>query len=397
MKYLKNSSIAKKYQVSDPTVGKWIRLAQQDKNNLELKKVKNRHYIIDNEANHQVLRFLSDRGAKYRNKIGYEKVNPDPEIYKTFNESQLIELIINLKKKNLPTKFTYFGGGAKYWYQATTSNSDYYQNKTVRNINSSLEYIITRLGKYEHVNIVDFNPETAYPARTVIQRLLKENINVSYSALHASSFMLENTKKEICSNFRNIQQTYKTEDIEYSIIRDDLYKSKNLKKNSCNLILFLECAIGNHTDRNNILKNFSNSMSKGDYLLIDAEIKSAIDFELVNKFLNTDVPKDAAFWTLNNLGVNQSMFDFQVKYIEKIDSQAHIYKFKKDVDIEFYSDFFDEVVSFRQGDELMGISIHSFSLNELISELEKASFNISHFSCYPDVSEVLAMCEVLEY
>ncbi len=399
MNYLKNAVIAQKYQVSDPTVGKWIKLAQKGENNLELKKVKNKHYIINNDANHQVLRFLAQKGAKYRNKIGYEKVYPDPEIYKIFNESQLIELVINLKKKVLPTKFTFFNKGADLWNEhvqrdlVTEKGLDYIS----KTITYSLDYIYSRLREYEKVNIVNISPESNYPAEVLVAALGSSNKEIKYHIVHASEDMIAFLKEDAKKRFGDMEKTYEIADVENTVLRDLLYREKNrTSKKTCNVILMLEMVLGNHVDRINIFKNFSNSMSDDDYFLFDAEIRLKKDYELVQLMLNRDSILAMDCWLIEIMGVPKESFERTQKFVEKIDSQANVYRFKKDIDICFQWGQINDIVSFRQGDELVGIFIHSFNLNNLIKEVQDADLNISHLSAHPDKSEIFMMCEVLK-
>lgn len=394
MAYLKNAAIAKKYQVSDPTVGKWIKLAQQGSNNLELKKVKDRYYIIDNDINHQVLRFLAEKGSKYRNKIGYEKVSPDSEIYQIFNESQLIDLITTLKKGILNSKFTFFGKTNRLWQKYITESLQK-ETEINENIHSSIDYIRTRLKGFDSVNVVNFFPESNYSATILLNQLNKGNKKIHYQVIHESPEMIQYLQKDMRANYPDLQQDYLLGTFNNDVLRNLLYKNKQSSESkSCNIVLFLELVLGNHIDYESILTNMGRSMGVGDYLLLDAEIDSPKDFELVNRHLNLDYIQNIDQSFLRCLGVSPSMYDLQVKYSDKVDSQAHIFRFKKDVDIVFNFDGVDDIVQIRQGQEIVGLFVHTFKLSGLIQFFQKTGFNISHFSSHPNRSEVLFMCEM---
>ncbi len=394
MGILKNSRVATKYRVSNPTVGKWITAAQDRKNNLEITKVKNKNYILDTEANHKELAFLAERGGKYKNKIGYELVEPNPKIYKVFTKSQLIELIVNLRKGVLPTKFTYFNEGVKCWNQISVNS---YNSRVLSVIDTSLEYLIFRFKKYEVINLIDIGVGNGLPVKILIEKFLKSGFKVNYTGIDISPEMIEILRSNLNKWFgKKINIDTKIADIEHTVIRDILYDTrvKNRNSTSCNLVLMLGCTIGNFVERERVLKNISASMTIDDYYLFDAEIKSPIDYGLVSSHLNSEIAIREDTWLLEFLGLKNDFYQREKVYISELDSQANFYKLKKDVDIKIKFDDFEDYVNLESGDKIQGITIHSFNIEKLISEAKKASFFIDYLSSDHTRSEALLLAEV---
>ena len=67
MNYFKNYEIANFLQVSQATVGKWIKAAQQGKLGLKLESYDSKFYIADTSDNMKTMRSLAERRRKYRN------------------------------------------------------------------------------------------------------------------------------------------------------------------------------------------------------------------------------------------------------------------------------------------------------------------------------------------
>jgi uncharacterized SAM-dependent methyltransferase len=400
MGILKNSRVATKYRVSNPTVGKWITAAQDRKNNLEITKVKNKNYILDTEANHKELAFLAERGGKYKNKIGYELVEPNPEFYKIFNESQIIDIIINLRKKILPYKYFYWGQGSSYWDRFVNNrvsivNDEEY--KGVKSIDLIFNYILYRLGEYKSINLIDIGSGNGYPAKQLIQRVKNAHFKVDYSALDLSQDLLDILSKNMDKWYPEINKSYVKHDIEFDLLRNLLYSPRNKKgEKGCNLVTMLGCTISNFPDIHRILRNISDSMSVGDYLLMDFQMSSKQDYENTRVGLGQPEIRNLSTWLIEMLGINKDNLNFEVKYDEYLKANSQIYTLKKDIDIKIIVGKTRDIISLRQGDKIRGLFVKSYDINELLQEVQSASLFVDNLSFQPEKSEALMMCEIVK-
>lgn len=396
MIYLKNAKVATKYQVSDPTIGKWIKAAEEGKNNLQLKKVKNKSYIIDSGGNHQILKFLSEKGSKYKNKIGYERLSPSADIYDILSESQLLELIISLKKGIFPIRYTYFGEGGRLVNRIAkfTADNYFYKNDKIRAIDSSLDYLVNRLRKYTEVNIVTIFGENSQQAVSLARKFVKSGISVTVTVLHSSQTMLDILETEMSTDYPDLPSQFLIRDIYNVNIRDILYRNNLAKPNSCNLILFLGYVLGNSEDRDIVLKNLSTSMGRHDYLIVDAEIKTNMSYQYAVEFFNEEPFEEQESWLLSLIGLSKDLVDRGVKHDITIDSMVRTYTLKKDIDIEFKIDKYKDIVSWKKGQDIKGIILHSFDLDSLVRELRESHLMVSYVSTDPEANEMLVMCEI---
>ncbi len=397
MKYLKNTQIANEYEVFRGSVGKWVQAAINKENNLQVEMIDEKWKIIDNAHNRAELLNLKEKGLKYRKKSAFEKVTVNPEIYNIFSETNLTELITKIEEdKFIPLKFSYLERGADFWNELVEtmySNKDsYYISDGDRLLNLSLEYIIQALSKYDVINIVDVGPGTGYSIKSLIEKLIEEGFKINYSAIDISQRMLDIVSQNLHSWHPDIEVETEIGDMDYVVIRDLLFNNKISNDNSCNLILFLGCTIGNVYDRNRVFSNFSDSMGKNDYFVIDNRldiVKERSKFKtLENKYMLTQIN-----WIPDMLGLQKNMYEIINKYDDKTESRLQVLKINKNIDLDFKLKNGNKSVRLLDGDEITIWNHYSHTFDCFIKEVRDVGLNVSYLSKTSNKTQALLICE----
>ncbi len=294
MNILTNSQVARIFGVSHVTVGNWIKLAIEKKNELEIVDTGKKIAIVDSLKNHKEMELLVSRGSKFRNSSSYKKVSADPRLYQIFSEKNLIELFTELdSKRMIPLKFTYLDNGADLWCEYSKKDIEdttksHFKEK-VKLFISNIDAILSRFKKYEIINFVDIGPGDGLISVEILKKFLQEGFKVNYQAIDISGRMLEIVKNNFQKELPEINVKTEVNDFDFIIIRDKLFQNKNIYDlKSCNIILFLGSTIGNVLDRHRVLKNFYDSMYKDDYLFMNSTLRYQGYEEDSFRFLNNE-------------------------------------------------------------------------------------------------------------
>lgn len=393
---LKNLKIAKSIGVSHPTIGRWIVEASEKKNNLQIQETKGRYYILDNEHNWSELNKLKNLGSKFRNKIGYERVEVSEELYKYFERNNLIELITKLEDDRIiPLKYTYLGKGADYWNESVNSmigERNYYLNDNQQLISKSLENLLAQAKGSETVNIVDVGVGNGYTVKPIIDFLLLNGFNVTYKGIDISQKMLDLNNLNLKKWYPELKLSHEIGDIDYMVIRSILFNNKITNPSSCNLILFIGWTLGNVYDRNRVLTNFSDSMSGGDFLVLD----NGLDLKSLRtrfNFLSQDPINQRLSWIPKLLGLRDDMYEKIHRYDSVSKRIIQSLKLNKEIDIVFNLPQGKKVLHFNESDEIIIWNLYRQKLRELIDDLYRVDLEPSYLSRNQDHSQVLVLCE----
>lgn len=399
MKTLTNIEISRIYKVSHVTVGNWIKLAIEKKNELEIEKKGNKFVILDTFKNRKEMELLATRGSKFRNSVGYKKVEADPRLYEIFSESNLIELFTELdSKKIVPLKFTYCDGGADLWRQYTEGdledpNYSYFKEEIDLFI-SNIGALLPRFRKYKKINLVDIGPGTGYLASKIISKFLKEGFEITYRAIDISQDMLNIVESNFKKWFPNLKITTEVNDFDYMITRDLLFKNKdNDTQSACNLILFIGDTIGNALDRYRVLRNFYDSMYKDDFLFMNATLKFFGQAEHAFGFLNRNKVVEQSLWIPNLLGIEDADYNKNIKINEKLDCWVLNLTLNKNIDISVKIKGKEYITSVFKDEEITVYNWFNYSFKELNKELVEVGLLTVHLAVSQDNFQALLLCQ----
>jgi len=395
---MRNYTISKQLGVAHPTVARWVEAALNKENNLQLHQVNNKYYIIDNLHNEAEMLKLKTNAEKYRNKIAFEKLVVSEDLKDILNESQIIELITSLENNgSIPLKFAYLNGGAKYWdmyVREKINDSDYYLDEISSLLVTSLDYFAFRLKEFEQVNIIDVGPGNGYTIKPLID-ILQRQAKINYTSIDLSKEIQNILTINMKEWYPNIEVNNIVADIEQILIRDLLFNNKLKNRKSCNILLFIGATLGNVANRQQVLSNLKNSMGSDDILILDNGLDTP---EWRSSFPSFENPlvRSMLLWLPELLGFRKDIYEIISKYDEYSGRRLQTMKLVKDVDIEFNLAEGSKVLSFKENDEIIIWNHYSHTLNSFIGEMNESNFAVTHMSCYPDLSHILALCQVVK-
>jgi uncharacterized SAM-dependent methyltransferase len=398
IKTMRNYTISKQLGVAHPTVARWVEAALKKENNLQLHQVNNKYYIIDNLHNEAEMLKLKTNAEKYRNKIAFEKLVVSEDLKDILNESQIIELITSLENNgSIPLKFAYLNGGAKLWDEYVKSminNKDYHLDETNSLLETSLNYFAFRLKDYEQVNIIDIGPGNGYTIKPLID-ILQTQAKINYTSIDLSKEIQNILTKNMLEWYPNIEVNNIVADIEQILIRDLLFNNKLKNPNSCNVLLFIGSTLGNVANRQQVLKNLNNSMGADDILILDNGLDTP---EWRSSFATANNPyvTSLKLWIPQLLGFTTDMYEIVSKYDENSGRRLQVLKLVKDIDLEFNLEWGIKILSFKENEEIIIWNHYSHTLKSFIGEMNESNFAVTHMSCYPDLSYILALCQVVK-
>ncbi len=402
MLYYKNSEVAKKYKVSKATVGHWVAAALKSGNNLGIVTVNGKQYIAQTEHNDNILQQLSHKGQKFKNKSVLRKISPQPEFYEIFNESQIVELLMNLEVYHeIPHKFSYFNGGAQYWDNYVKRTIREHISTTVSNTADVLRlnktFIYNALGR-KKVNFVDIGVGNAYPVKEILKFLHAKKALKKYIALDISESMLEIAQNNIVVWY-NTKVDYEGHivDISNENIRDLLFRNSQYSDShdTINLVCFLGSTIENMEPNDHSLENIRKSLGINDIFVLGRTLdtdkaKTFFDFSETSP---KEEPDNKWKWMYEALSLTEDLYRYEMLYDEKTKSRIGQMVLTSDVELEFKTKLFGKVISFKKGDAIVTWRHRHHRYREIVEEMISNGFEILQTSTSPDHSHLLVIAK----
>lgn len=388
----KNTDVSSMYNVSNPTVMRWIEAAAEGNNNLQIERVKNKFKIVKNLHNESELLRLSRQSAIFKNKIQKIEVSPNPELYKVFNENEVIELINDLKtKKSIPLKFSYLNGGAEVWdnyIKKGLEEGTYIVPKLISDLlDRSLDFILSKSKEYKTINIVDIGSGNAVTVRAFLEKLLFKDKIINYIPIDISQDLLEISKQNIESWFPEIQVIPYKADIEKHDIASILFNNKK-DNNTINIALFLGGTLGNVEDRIKVWKNLRESLDDTDLLVV----QNKLDWKSSRSELN-HTPDIQGSWIPKMLGIQLEFCDYVKRYDEDLKSRIVLLKLDKDYTIKFNVNELKKETALFKGEEILIWRHHMSTVQEILEEITNTDLNLVHSTTQEDLSNILVICQ----
>ncbi len=392
MYFFKNSELAKKYNVSNPTVGEWIKQAIIGNNFLQLIKVNEKYRILNNEHNHAELFKLSESGKKYRNKILSKSVELDDSFYDLYSSEEVIDMMNDLRfKKQVKIKHSYKGMGAKYW-------DDYYhggeypvKTSLLELLNNSFDDIRYYTDKMK-INLIDIGPGNAYPVKEVIEKLKEEFRIKKYIAVDISKDMNDIALSNIKNWFSDLEVEDYIFDAENASFSEILFKHKAEAKDLVNLIFHFGSTMNNHDDRVRVLKNLRNGMTQNDILVIAMSLDTIENKGGLGHYTNTEADLQDT-WTLKTMGVDIENCYLETKYDQNVNAKVKILELDKNYSIKYKVFGFENEVNLNKGDKINIWNHYLIDINNFIEELSKAGMIMTGLKTDKNFNNALVMCQ----
>jgi SAM-dependent methyltransferase len=345
MSYYKNTEIATKFKVSNSTVGEWVKGARAGKNNLQIRKYRNKDRILENEHNEAEMVRLKEKGIKYKTARARKIVKPSSSFYKVFNKEQIIEIINDLETRSLINlKFAYDDKGADYWVEFY-NNPDYKHPIKQKELFSIYAPVIGQhLDNVEEINILDVGAGTGDPAIWDLEVLkmfsATKGVNVTrYVALDISEKLLELAKNTVKQEFPDVQVETIAVDIENSNLMSVLneYRVTHDKK-VANVVILQGAIFGNVDDPIKTMKNIRRALNSDDIVIVIEKFDKE-EIRLNTSYYSVGEKESGLFyWIPDMMGVDTQLCNNRTEFVEKDSCRNKYLIVDKDYEIEFEID-----------------------------------------------------------
>jgi len=339
-------------------------------------------------------KFHSNLQLSSDSSISYTRIaKPSSEFYSVFSQEEVLEIIHAIETRwEIPLKYSYKGQGAKIWhdfYQKFVSPKWYRKSSVeIDLLRDNFEYLDSNLQDCNQINVIDVGAGTSYPAKEFVDRLNQLNKINKYIALDISEGLLAVSKKNFTSWFPTIEYINQQIDIENTCI-PEFVSEKQAK-----IILHLGVTMGNHHNRNQVLKNLRNSMGKNDFLVFTNEIGSNSQWDGIARGGCKYHAEEIYRSIKSKLGIKSQDCQLVRKYDLERDSVVANMKFKHNYTINFNLKGINKSIEILEGKEITIWRHHKYEMPELIQELESAGLQLVHYTTNKYSSHIMAICKV---
>ncbi len=318
--------------------------------------------------------------------------SPSSEFYSIFSQTEVLGIIQALEvRREIPLKYSYKGQGAKIWnnfYRRYIIPTWYRtSNVEIDLLRENFNYLNGEPQKCKKVNVVDVGAGNSYPAKEFVSRLNKLGKINKYIALDISDELLELSRKNFKKWFPIIEFASYTIDIENSCL-------PIFDNNTAKIILHLGVTMGNHYDRNGVLRNFKDSMGKNDLLVFTNEIGSSSKWDGSVRG-GCDYHAEQVYrWIANNIGIKAEDCELVRKYDLATDSIVANIKLIHKYVINFSLMGINKDIEIAEGEEITIWKHHKSEIPEIIHEVQQAGLQLVHYSTNKYSSHIMTICRV---
>jgi uncharacterized SAM-dependent methyltransferase len=319
---------------------------------------------------------------------------PSSDFYAIFSEAEVLGVINALEaRREIPLKYAYKDRGGKIWdnFYLKYIIPTWYRPKNVEIdlLKESFKYINSRFTDFEQVNVIDVGAGNSYPVKDFIGKLHNLGKIQQYTALDISEELLKLSRQNFNKWFPNITFISDTLDIEDACISTDIHP-----ENMMNIILHLGVTIGNHRYRNQVFKNFRDSMGKNDLLIFTNEIGANSSWNGTVRG-GCDYHAEQLYeWIKSKLGICSEDCQLIRKYDAETDSVVANMQICQNYTINFNLLGLEKNIKIRAGEEVTFWRHHKHQIPELIQELEAAELKLVHYDTNKYSSHIMAVCQI---
>ncbi len=326
---------------------------------------------------------------------------PSSEFYSLFSEEEVLGIIDALEvRREIPLKYSYKGRGAKIW-------DDFYlkyiipkwygrSNVEIDLLKDNFQYLNNNIRTGEKVNIVDVGAGNSYPVKNFIHRLNKLGKLNKYIALDISDELLHVSRDNFKKWFPLVDFISSTIDIENNSVPKNLFQNHASLENddTAKIFLHLGVTIGNHQNRDEVLKNFRASMRKNDFLVFTNETGSNSAWDGKVRGGCKYHVEEIYGWVKSKIGIKSEDCELVRKYDLKTDSIIANLKLRHDYTLNFSRMGIDKKIGFSKGEEITIWRHHKYEMPKLLQELERSGLQLIHYSADKYKSHIMVICQV---
>ena len=387
-KFLRNTDISSEYNVSKPTVTRWLEMAKDSKNNLQLDSSNKIIRVVDNEHNRLELQRLSKNATTYKPKNVLSKTIISNKFYDIFSYDELIEILNDLRYSQM-IKEKYFYKKAKYWNDFYFDSLPIF-NAVTKNFRSSTIFDINYLVKEKEINIIDIGIGNAYPIKDLILELESQKRVKQYIGVDISEEMIEIARQNFTNWFPKIKSTFYNSDIEKNRLGTFFTETIGVQEDSPSIIMLRGGTICNIDDRIVVYKHIASPMKKSDLFVVEFSLdsnESKLDIEYMD---NNEFMYDEG-WPLEIMGVDIKECEVVVEYNEAGYKDKY-FKLDKDYDIEFNYKNIQFTLKTLKGEKISVWRHYLFSIETFLKEIRVAGLKLVALKLDNSGKYAMAMC-----
>ncbi len=326
---------------------------------------------------------------------------PSSEFYSLFSKEEVLGIIHALEvRREIPLKYSYKGKGAKSW-------NDFYleyviprwyrrANVEIDLLKDNFKYLNGNIKSDERVNIIDVGAGNSYPVKKFIRQLNKLGKVNKYIALDISEELLHVSKSNFRKWFPLLEFISSTIDIESSCVPKNLFQNQASLEidNTAKILLHLGVTIGNHQNRDEVFKNFRNSMGKNDFLVFTNETGSNSKWDGIVRGGCKYHVEEVYGWVKNKIGIKSEDCELVRRYDLKTDSIVANLKLRHDYTINFSRMGIDKNIEISEGEEITFWRHHKYEIPKLLQEIERSGLQLIHYTTNKYKSHIMVICKV---
>ncbi len=394
MNSFSQADVSKRCNVTRATVNRWVELAKEKKNNLQLDFSNKIVRILDSPHNDVELNRLAKEAKKYRNSIPVKEVAVSEEFYEYFNEEEIVEIITDLEfNREVNLKFAYRNGGANNWdgfYKSNVSPIKSAVNHFINQIETSISYLA---GENKQLNLIDIGPGNGEPVIELISNMIKKGVLKRYIPIDISNEIIHIVEKSIKNKFPLLDLKSYQADLENARFKKIFLENKLSEDNASNFIIFLGNTIANIIDKVQTLKNIRKGMIEDDMLAVTFSLDNEINKSNLNYVKTNDADQMHSF-ILEKMGVDISRCDLLVEYNEQDKCKTKSIILDKDYAIHFNL-FGQNKTVFLEKDEPIIVWRHYLSsMEDFVSNLDEVGFEVLVTRKSNDLANGLVICQI---
>ncbi|MCC5655874.1 L-histidine N(alpha)-methyltransferase [Nostoc sp. XA010] len=326
---------------------------------------------------------------------------PSSEFYSIFSEEEVLGIIHALEvRREIPLKYSYKGRGAKIWdnfYRKYVIPTWYRtSNVEIELLKENFKYLNDNIQSGKKVNIVDVGAGNSYPVKNFIKKLNHLGKVNKYIALDISEELLDVSKNNFTKWFPLVEFISSTIDIENSCVRKNLFQNQDSFEidDTAKIFFHLGVTIGNHQNRDQVLKNFRDSMGKNDFLVFTNEIGSNSKWDGSVRGGCKYHVEEIYEWVRSKIGIKSEDCELVRKYDLKTDSVVANMKLHYNYTLNFSRMGIDKKIEISEGEEITIWRHHKYEIPKLLQELERSGLQLIHYSIDKYKSHIMVICKV---
>lgn len=376
MKYLSTSEIEKTYNVSRPTIGKWIEDAIKKNNQLHVGRVDSRIKIIESPHNREILTQLATAALKYKPKSEVKRTRPNPLIHELYSKDQISAIYFDLLyKREFNLKNVYIGEGETAWDNYYFSPGNDIKDKDQELLSRVVSDLSVWFNEESKINVVDLGPGNGYPIKLVLDYFKENKILSKYIPIDISQQILDTTTENVKSWFPDLDVKPYVRDFELNRFSDIFFPNKDINRKDSNVVFIMGGTFNNVDDRLPLLKNLSSSFTSEDYFVVLYTSNSPKNRAKVS-YVNEGYVLDLWRWgcKLLNIDFNPSMLEGN--YNSTLSRNELSIVLDKDYYITFNIAGQDLPIKLLKNEKITLWWHYLIGLDKLVSDSKKAGFKL---------------------